>query len=182
MGAQMTITPQPRGDSERGLSIVECVFALSLMTVLALGLMPLGVIATLTTENQGHLAARTTEYAQDKLEQLLALAFGDQSSDTRVFPAKDSGGSGLAAGGSSDPAAPADQYVDYLDVDGTLVPSAGGAEPAGWFYKRVWSITNVSNSLKEITVTAIVKNSIGGTGQVPQSTVSSRLTTLEPTP
>ena len=178
----MTITPQPRGDSERGLSIVECVFAISLMTVLALGLMPLGVIATLTTENQGHLAARTTEYAQDKLEQLLSLSFGDASTDTRVFPAADAGGSGLAAGGSSDPAAPADQYVDYLDVDGTLVPSAGVAEPNGWFYKRVWSITNVSNSLKELTVTAIVKNSIGGTGQVPQSTVSSRLTKLEPTP
>jgi hypothetical protein len=178
----MTITPQPRGDSERGLSIVECVFAISLMTVLALGLMPLGVIATLTTENQGHLAARTTEYAQDKLEQLLSLSFGDASTDTRVFPAADAGGSGLAAGGSSDPAAPADQYVDYLDVDGTLVPSAGGAEPNGWFYKRVWSITDVSNSLKELTVTAIVKNSIGGTGQVPQSTVSSRLTKLEPTP
>jgi hypothetical protein len=177
----MTITCQPR-NAERGISIVECVFALSLMTVLALGIMPLGVIATLTTENQGHLSARTTEYAQDKLEQLLALSFGDQTTDTRVFPATDAGGSGLTAGGSSDPANPVDQYVDYLDVDGTLVPSAGGAEPAGWFYKRVWSITNVSNSLKEITVTAIVKNSIGGTGQVPQSTVSSRLTTLEPTP
>ena len=48
-------------------------FALSLMTIMALGLLPLGVIATTTTENQGHLAARTTEYAQDKLEQLLAL-------------------------------------------------------------------------------------------------------------
>jgi hypothetical protein len=178
----MTITRPPRHDSERGLSIVECVFAISLMTVLALGLMPLGVIATLTTENQGHLAARTTEYAQDKLEQLLSLSFGDASTDTRVFPAADAGGSGLAAGGSSDPAAPADQYVDYLDVDGTLVPSAGGVEPNGWFYKRVWSITDLSNSLKELTVTAIVKNSIGGTGQVPQSTVSSRLTKLEPTP
>jgi hypothetical protein len=178
----MTITREPRRHSERGLSIVECVFALSLMTVLALGLMPLGVLATLTTENQGHLAARTTEYAQDKLEQLLSLSFGDQTTDTRVFPAADAGGSGLAAGGSSDPANPQDLYVDYLDVDGTLVPSVGGAEPNGWFYKRVWSITDVSNSLKEITVTAIVKNSIGGTGQVPQSTVSSRLTTLEPTP
>ena len=49
--------------SERGLSLVECMFALSLMTIMALGLLPLGVIATVTTENQGHLAARTTELA-----------------------------------------------------------------------------------------------------------------------
>jgi len=174
--------PEPNRRSERGLSIVECVFALSLMTILALGLLPLGVMATLTTENQGHLAARTTEYAQDKLEQLLALAFGDKTTDTRVFPATDNGGSGLAAGGSSDPANPLDQYVDYLDVDGTLVPSNAGAEPEGWFYKRVWSVTDVTNSLKEITVTTIVRNAVGSTGRIPQSTVSSRLTTLEPTP
>src|SRR5262249_24805639 len=97
VGAQMSITHQQR-DSERGLSLVECVFALSLMTVVAIGLLPLGVIATLTTENQGHLMARTTEYAQDKLEQLLALAYGDVTSDTRVFPTSDAGGSGLTTG------------------------------------------------------------------------------------
>lgn len=171
----MSINRPPRG-SERGISIVECVFALSLMTVLALGLLPLGVMATLTTENQGHLAARTTEYAQDKLEQLLALAFGDQTTDTRVFPANDANGSGLLGGGSSDPANPIDKYVDYLDVDGTLVPSNGGAEPDGWFYKRVWSVTDVSATLKEITVTAIVKNAVGSAGRVPQSTVTSRKT------
>lgn len=162
--------------SERGLSLVECMFALLLMTILALGLLPLGVIATTTTENQGHLMARTTEYSQDKLEQLLALAFGDTTSDTRVFPADDASGTGLAAGGSSDPANPVALYVDYLDVDGTLVPSVGVAEPDGWFYKRVWSVTDVSATLKEITVTAIVRNAVGSTGRIPQSTVSSRKT------
>src|SRR5262245_48419469 len=103
MEPQMSMNrPQPNRPAERGLSLVECVFALSLMTILALGLLPLGVIATTTTENQGHLMARSTEYAQDKLEQLLALAYGDTTSDTRSFPATDAGGSGLAVGGSSD--------------------------------------------------------------------------------
>ena len=37
----------------------------------------MGVVGMMTTENQGHLAARTTEYAQDKMEQLLVLAYGD---------------------------------------------------------------------------------------------------------
>jgi hypothetical protein len=182
MGAQMSIklhscdSQSRQRDSERGLSLVECVFAISLVTVLAIGLLPLGVIATVTTENQGHLAARTTEYAQDKLEQLLALAFGDQTTDTRFFPAKDAGGSGLVKGGSSDPTNPVDLYVDYLDVDGTLIPSAGGAEPDGWFYKRVWKVEDVSATLKEITVSAIVKNAVGSVGRVPQSTVKSRKT------
>jgi hypothetical protein len=170
----MKLVDQPRGTStERGLSLVECVFALSLMTVIALGLLPLGVMATTTTENQGHLAARTTEYAQDKLEQLLALSWGEATADTRVFPVADTGGSGLLVGGSSDPSAPVDQYVDYLDVNGSLVASAGGAEPDGWFYKRAWQVELPSAQIKRITVTTIVRNAIGSTGRIPQSTVSS---------
>jgi hypothetical protein len=173
MDAQMSVNHHdPDRRSERGLSLVETMFALSLMTILALGLLPLGVIATTTTENQGHLMARTTEYAQDKLEQLLALSYGDVTSDTRSFPATDAGGTGLTVGGSFDPANPVALYVDYLDVDGTLVPSAGVAEPNGWFYKRVWQVTLPSASLKQITVTAIVRNAVGSTGRIPQSTVA----------
>src|SRR5262249_26247363 len=129
LGEEMSVNPtSPPHGSERGLSLVECVLAILVLTVLAIGLLPLGVFATTTTENQGHLAARTTEYAQDKLEQLLGIQFGDTTTDTRVFPAADNGGPGLTAGGSSDPTAPVDQYCDYLDVDGTLLAGAAGAE------------------------------------------------------
>jgi hypothetical protein len=166
MGAAVNVT---RAD---GFSLIETVFALSLLLVVALGLLPLGIIATTTTENMGHLSARTTEYAQDKLEQLLALSYGDTTSDTRVFPATDLDGSGLTVGGSSDPASPVELYVDYLDINGTLIPSEGIEEPEGWFYKRVWSITNPSANLKQVTVTAIVKTAVGGVGVVPQSTVT----------
>src|SRR5262249_27375809 len=81
----------PELTTPAGFSLLETVFALSLLLVVSLGLLPLGMIATTTTENQGHLMARTTEYAQDKLEQLLALTYGDLTSDTRVFPATDNG-------------------------------------------------------------------------------------------
>lgn len=158
--------------SEQGFSLVETVFALTILMIVALGLLPLGVIATTTTENQGHLSARTTEYAQDKLEQLLALAWGDSTSDTRVFPASELGGSGLTIGGSADPNAPVDLYVDYLDINGTLLPAGPGEEPPGWFYKRVWSVTNPEPKLKQITVTAIVRSAVGSVGMVPQSTVT----------
>ena len=73
--------------SAAGFSLLETVFALGILLVVAVGVLPLGVIAVSTTENQGHLMARSTEYAQDKMEQLLALAYGDSTSDTRVFPA-----------------------------------------------------------------------------------------------
>ena len=62
---------------------------------------PVGAMAIGTTENQGHLMARATEYAQDKMEQLLSLSFGDVTTDTRTFPAGNTGGSGLAIGGDA---------------------------------------------------------------------------------
>jgi type II secretory pathway pseudopilin PulG len=156
-----------------GFSLLETVFALSILMVVSLGLLPLGVVATTTTENQGHLMARATEYAQDKMEQLLALSYGDSTSDTRTFPAADAGGTGLAIGGSSNPSAPVAQYVDYLDVNGSLVPSVGTTAPAGWYYKRVWQVAGAGANLKQITVTATVKSAVGSTGRIPRATVSS---------
>jgi type II secretory pathway pseudopilin PulG len=159
--------------AEAGFSILETVFALMILMIVALGLLPLGVIATTTTENQGHLMARTTEYAQDKMEQLLALSYNDSTSDTRVFPAIETGGTGLAIGGSSTPATPVEKYVDYLDVNGTLLPAVGTTAPANWYYKRVWEIASAGTNLKRITVTASVKSAVGSTGRIPQATVTS---------
>jgi prepilin-type N-terminal cleavage/methylation domain-containing protein len=159
--------------TEKGFSLLESVIALSLLLIISLGLLPLGVIATTTTENQGHLMARATEYAQDKMEQLLALSYGDSTSDTRTFPASETGGTGLAIGGSSDPEAPAEHYVDYLDVAGTLVAATGTTAPASWYYKRVWEVESGGTNLKLITVTVKVKSAVGSTGRIPQATVAS---------
>jgi type II secretory pathway pseudopilin PulG len=175
MIAAATSSDRPSARSEAGFSILETVIALSIMMVVALGLLPLGVIATTDTENQGHLMARATEYAQDKMEQLLSLSFGDTTSDTRVFPATDTGGTGLAIGGSSDPSAPVANYVDYLNIDGTLLASSVTTAPNNWFYKRVWQVSYVTGSttLKQVTVTAIVKTAVGGRVRVPQATIAS---------
>jgi prepilin-type N-terminal cleavage/methylation domain-containing protein len=158
-------------DRQDGFTLLETVFALSMLLIVAAGIMPLGLMAVKTTENQGHLAARTTEYAQDKLEQLMALSYQDSTTDTRVFPASDNGGTGLTIGGSADPNAPADNYVDYLDINGTLKASNNGA-PDGWYYKRVWQISSPKANLKQIKVTATVRvASQGGVGDLPKSTV-----------
>ena len=162
-------TTVPRAE---GFTLIETMIALCILLIVAAGVMPLALVATRASENQGHLAARTTEYAQDKLEQLMALDYDDSSSDTRQFPAPGVGGTGLAIGGSSDPEAPVASYVDYLDIEGQLVP---GANDAGtdWFYKRVWEVSQERDLLKRITVTATVRvSSHGGAGSEPLSTVT----------
>jgi type II secretory pathway pseudopilin PulG len=154
-----------------GFSLLEVVIALSILMVVSLGLLPLGLVAVATTENQGHLAARTAEYSSDKMEQLLALAFNDATTDTRVFPAAATGGSGLAVGGSANPAAPAALYVDYLDVEGHLIPSTGTVAPAGWFYRRVWQVTSPFANMKQVTVTTTVERGYP-VGRTPQATIT----------
>lgn len=159
---------------DAGFTLIETMVALGILLVVATGVLPLGLMAMNATENQGHLLARTVEYAQDKLEQLMALSYGDQTSDTRVFPALNAGGSGLAVGGSANPDAPVERYVDYLDVNGTLVPSVGTTAPAGWYYKRAWSVTQFAPLLKRITVTVTVRTAAaaGSGGSVPRATVT----------
>lgn len=166
-----------RLQGEAGTTLVEVVIATAILATLMAGLMSLAALAISTTENQGHLGARTTEYAQDKMEQLLALTYGDTTSDTRTFPAANSGGSGLAVGGSADPNSPVALYVDYLDENGNLCGTTGAAcaapsgitAPTGWFYQRVWQIddnsshpTELPADLKRITVASTIARGFGG--------------------
>jgi hypothetical protein len=160
-----------RSRSEAGLSLLEVVVAMSILLVVALGLLPLGVLAVTATENEGHLVARATEYSQDKMEQLLALAYTDAVTDTRVFPAAGTGGTGLTVGGSADPAAPVAGYVDYLNYDGNLVASVGTTAPANWFYRRVWQVSSPFTNIKQVTVTTIVARGVGSAGRVPRATL-----------
>jgi len=157
---------------ERGTTILEVVVASAILVTLMAGLMSLAALAISTTENQGHLAARTTEYAQDKMEQLLALVFTDSANNTVVFPATPTGGTGMAIGGSADTAAPVNGYVDWLKQDGSLL-GGGTTPPADWFYERVWMISYpdpLDHAVKQITVTATVKSAVGN-ALVPRSSV-----------
>lgn len=165
-----------------GMTFLETMVALALLLIVASGVMGLAGAAVSTTETQGHLAARTAEYAQDKMEQLLALKFCDGVTDTTQFPAVNSGGTGLAgctnltapvptatAGGGLSAGAPTTGYVDYLDASGNLVAST-----ANWEYVRVWQISVPAGSvgLKQITVLAQTSKAVGSSGRLPQATVA----------
>jgi len=152
---------RPVLSDERGTTLIETAIASGILLVMLAGLLSMGTIATMHTENQGHLAPRTTEYAQDKMEQLLALAYSDAQSDTVQFPAATSGGTGLAVGGSTNPATPVNGYVDWLANDGSLL-GGGTNKPSTWFYERVWAITTPSTNLKQLSVTVTVRSSVGG--------------------
>jgi len=151
----------------RGISLIETSIACVMMVTVLAGLASLAAVATMHTENEGHLSARTTEYAQDKMEQLLALAYTDSISNTVVFPAASSGGTGLTVGGST--TNPVNGYVDWLGTDGSLL-GGGTAAPTKWFYKRLWQISSPTTGLKEMTVTVTVRSSVGG-ALLPKSTV-----------
>jgi prepilin-type N-terminal cleavage/methylation domain-containing protein len=180
--------PQKRNAKlQRGMTLVETMVALAMLLVVATGVLSLACVAVTTTENQGHLAARTAEYAQDKMEQLMALTFcdggtsGTSGTDTTVFPAVVGSGTGLAGctnltaaiptpstGGSLSPSSPALGYVDYLDASGTQVGANGN-----WEYIRVWQISVPAGTtgMKQIAVMSQVKTGVGNVGLLPQSTV-----------
>ena len=156
-------------NAQSGMSLIETMVALSLLLIIAAGLMSMAGVAMTTTENQGHLAARTAEYAQDKMEQLLALRYDDPNTDTTVFPSVVSPGvgTGLTVGGSINPNAPVVGYSDYVDATGS--PVAAGAN---WQYIRTWRVTeDATLTLKTITVVTQVRYAVGGPALRPQATV-----------
>ena len=147
-----------RRNRQSGMSLIETMIALALLLVAAAGIMTMATVALSTTENQGHLAARTAEYAQDKMEQLLALQYPDVATDTTVFPSAVTGaGTGLTPGGGLNPNAPVAGYSDYVDTSGNPVAAGGN-----WQYVRVWQITaNAANTMKTISVLTQVRYTVG---------------------
>ena len=168
---------------ESGISLLETMIALGILMIVSIGILSMAMISMTTTENQGHLAARTAEYAQDKMEQLLGLAFtdgkagGNTGTDTTSIDSATNtytlgtGGSGLYAGGNLSTTSPANGYVDYLDANGN--PLGGGStQPANTFYIRVWQITDTSTTLKTISVKVASVSGVGTKNSAPNSTVT----------
>lgn len=156
---------------ESGVTLIETMTVVLLLMIMAAGMTAVFGFCTGTNKSQGDIATRTTELAQDKMEELMALNFGDANTDTTVFPAG-VGGTGLGGAmapsttlGSTTQGAPVAGFVDYLDAKGNLLAGAAGA-----FYTRQWSITtNATGKLKTILVVTFASNTGGGPGVAASS-------------
>jgi len=148
--------------------------AVAILLVGIVGVMSLFTVAAGQNKSQGEIATRTTEYCQDKMEQLLALSFADGATNTTVYPPQTSGGTGLGGNmavnttvGGTDPASRVSGYLDYLDANGNLLTSSAGA-----FYVRLWSIsTDSTGTLKTITVRTEAASAAGAGGMAPATTL-----------
>src|SRR5579862_200584 len=102
-----------RFEGQRGLSLIETMVAAVVLLVGFVATMSLFTVAVVQNSTQGDEGTRVTEYAQDKMEQLMALSFSDGATNTTVYPPASSGGTGLggtmagsATVGSVNPASP----------------------------------------------------------------------------
>lgn len=151
---------------QQGFTLLEMLFAVVILTIAAAGVFALFGYSMLLNSSQGDHGTRTTEYAQDKMEQLMTLNFSDTSSDPTQYPTASSGGHGLTAGGSVNTASPATGYVDYVAADGTPTQSSTNAA-----YIREWLVANDSNTPPQIkTITVKVQKIAEPNGTILPST------------
>jgi len=158
-------------NDERGFSILEALIASMIMLVGISGLMALFAVAAAKNAGQGNQATRCTEYAQDKMEQLMALNFTDSTSQvvgSNTICSTCTGytgtlGFGLGgatasttyglAGPSVTTTSAVVGYVDYVNMNDTTHPDGISSTAAGAQFIREWQIqTNSTNTVKTITV------------------------------
>jgi hypothetical protein len=158
--------------SQSGVTLIETIVASLILLIVVVGLLPILTMGFQTTEQQGDTATRTTEYSNDKMEALFNLNFNDGTTDTTIIPANPVGGTGLGGAmapsstvGAVAPAASVAGYVDYVDLNGNLLPSAAGA-----VYVRQWSITtDATATMKTIGVSVTAVQGAGVLGLSPST-------------
>ena len=144
--------------------MLEVLMAALILFIVSAGVLGLLSFATLQNSSGGEQGTRATEYAQDKMEQLMGLSFSDTASDATSYPTSASGGVGLTAGGSINKSSPVTGYVDY--IDGTGAPTNVSTRAS---YMREWLVVNSTAQIKTITVS--VQQLGNQRGTVPASTV-----------
>jgi Tfp pilus assembly protein PilV len=171
------MTPKKTRRSQSGVTLIETLISVLLLLALGAGMTSVFGFCTGMNKSQGEMATRTTELAQDKMEQLLALQFNDAASNTTVFPTATSGGTGLGGSmsasttvGGTTKGSPVTNYVDYTDATGNLLTSSTGS-----FFTRQWSITTPAvtspANLKTITVVVYASTTAGGVGSAASTTL-----------
>lgn len=169
--------------SDSGVTLAETMIA---VLVALIGVFSIGSLifqATVTNKNQGTEVTRATIYAQDKIENLLALNFASctQSAASQPSTCNTTGltasgwTQGLLAGGAISPnqttcptSGSSVGYVDFLDVNGAQLAGSSCSAVTTNAYTRMWQITDVTTGgpyQKQITVAVWSQAAIGQVGQ-----------------
>jgi len=159
---------------QRGTTLIETMIAAVVLVVGFVSTMSLFSVAVIRNSSEGEVGTLVTEYAQDKMEQLMALNFTDSGTNTTVSPTQTTGGTGLGGSmagnqvvGNVAIASPSTGYVDYLDRSGNLLSNSTGA-----YFVRQWSIaTNATANLKTITVRTRALSTTASQGAAPDTTL-----------
>jgi prepilin-type N-terminal cleavage/methylation domain-containing protein len=135
-------------DRDRGFSLLEVLFATTVLTVALAGLAHLFAVAT-----RANSSARATTYAailaQQKMEQLRNLTYAfdslgvprtDFDTDISMVPELPNGGTGLQPSPAGALGANTVGYVDYLDANGRSLGGLQTKPPPGAVYIRRWSV------------------------------------------
>ena len=144
---------------DAGFTIIEVMIAMTVLTIVSLGVAQLFGIAVLATHGAKNQTSAST-LAEQKMEQLRSLSWGfdtsgdylpvsDTVTDLSVTPPT-SGGNGLNPSPSTSLDVNTAGYVDYLDKRGQWL-ATGTTIPAAAVYVRRWRIiplpTNPNNTL-----------------------------------
>ncbi|MGA3212171.1 MAG: prepilin-type N-terminal cleavage/methylation domain-containing protein [Terriglobales bacterium] len=140
---------------EHGFTLIEMMIACVVFLIGSVAMLSLFFVGVQRTVGHGDQGTRCTEYAQDKVEQLMAIPFANTTYDTTVYPTCTSSCTcpeGLSAGGGVTSGSPVTCYVDYGDGNGNFSTTATGA-----VYTRQWMVANDSNTPTQIkTITVLV--------------------------
>jgi type II secretory pathway pseudopilin PulG len=147
-----------KGSGETGTTLVEVLVSMLILVTGVLTMAQMFMIST-TSNLSARRTTLTTVMAEQKLEQLRALAWGfdptglpvsDFSTDTAVEPESPAGGTGLQPSPSTALQENTVGYVDHLDANGQIVGNAVQPPPTA-VYTRRWSVeplpTNPNNTL-----------------------------------
>lgn len=155
---------------DRGVTMVETMIAI-LVAFIAMGAVGSVIFsAMVANKNEGTETSRMTVLAQQKMEELVRLSYGDTATNTTLITDA-SWNIGLTSNSSTDlnyltscPSSGADiGYVDFMDANGYAIKGACSSFASLPFgYERRWKITDVPSvsGLKQITVVVYSPNSV----------------------
>jgi hypothetical protein len=165
--------------AETGSTLIEVLVATIIMVTGLLGMSQLFLLSTMNNTSS-RSDTYSTVLAEQKLEQLRALAYGfdmaglpvtDIETDTSVTPPDPTGGTGLQPSPNTALQTNTNGFVDHVDGQGVIVGN-GVNPPASAVYTRRWSVEPLPTNPNNTIVLQVLVTPIRNRGQADQGNVN----------